>query len=179
MKRIQVSMLYMLHGIENAHVIFSKYRNLNQACFFPNMLIPETSSTNVRNLPDSVDISRTADNHLSIYYQNVRGLNTKCTEFYLSVAVSDYPIICCTETWIQSSDLNVPEFWSHNNCVLSRKLSGLLSFASFYNLNQCNGILNINNRLLDLVFSNLIICEVTKAHEHLISEDLYHPPYCQ
>lgn len=39
------------------------------------------------------------------YYQNVRGLNTKTHDFWNNIVSSDYPVICCTETWLQPSIL--------------------------------------------------------------------------
>lgn len=38
----------------------------------------------------------------NIYYQNVRGLRTKCNSFFAQVAQSDYDIICITESWLTS-----------------------------------------------------------------------------
>lgn len=40
---------------------------------------------------------------LLVYYQNVRGLNSKTKEFYLSSSASDYDVICLTETWLNTS----------------------------------------------------------------------------
>lgn len=37
---------------------------------------------------------------LSLYYQNVRGLNTKLNKFYNAVSACDYQILACTETWL-------------------------------------------------------------------------------
>lgn len=39
---------------------------------------------------------------LNIYYQNVRGLKSKITQFYLSLITADYDVICLTETWLNS-----------------------------------------------------------------------------
>jgi exonuclease III len=39
-------------------------------------------------------------NSLGIYYQNVRGLRTKQTEFYDNVCASNFDIICLSETWL-------------------------------------------------------------------------------
>jgi hypothetical protein len=45
-------------------------------------------------------------NFIQIFYQNVRGLRTKCTNFFESVCVSDFKIICVTETWLNDSFCN-------------------------------------------------------------------------
>lgn len=42
----------------------------------------------------------------SLLYQNVRGLNTKVTEFYTNCCVSDVDVILLTETWLTSSVLS-------------------------------------------------------------------------
>lgn len=38
--------------------------------------------------------------NLKLYYQNVRGLRTKTTDFYTSSVASDYEIVAITETWL-------------------------------------------------------------------------------
>jgi hypothetical protein len=35
---------------------------------------------------------------IDIFYQNVRGLRTECTNFYDNVSINDSKIICVTET---------------------------------------------------------------------------------
>jgi hypothetical protein len=37
---------------------------------------------------------------IDIFYQNVRGLRTKCTYFYDNVCINDSKIICVTEMWL-------------------------------------------------------------------------------
>lgn len=44
--------------------------------------------------------------NLKIYYQNVRGLRTKCTEFYNNILNNDYSIIALTETWLYDDILD-------------------------------------------------------------------------
>ena len=44
-----------------------------------------------------------ASHILSIYYQNVRGLNTKLNELSTNILSNDYSIIALTETWLDSS----------------------------------------------------------------------------
>lgn len=43
---------------------------------------------------------------MSIYYQNVRGLNTKTLELYNNILTNDYDLLLFTETWIQSNILD-------------------------------------------------------------------------
>jgi hypothetical protein len=40
---------------------------------------------------------------IDIFYQNVRGLHNKCTNFYDNVCINDSKIICVTETWLNDS----------------------------------------------------------------------------
>lgn len=42
-----------------------------------------------------------AEQSLTIYYQNVRGLRTKASTFFSNVICSNYSIICITETWLE------------------------------------------------------------------------------
>lgn len=39
---------------------------------------------------------------INIYYQNVRGLNSKTIDFYNAVAIMDFDVIAVTETWLDS-----------------------------------------------------------------------------
>lgn len=43
---------------------------------------------------------------LSIYYQNVRGLRTKCLTLYNNILSSEYDVLCFTETWLQDDILD-------------------------------------------------------------------------
>lgn len=43
---------------------------------------------------------------LKIYYQNVRGLRTKCLTLYNNILSCDYDILCFTETWLQNDILD-------------------------------------------------------------------------
>lgn len=38
--------------------------------------------------------------HLSMYYQNVRGLNTKLIDLFNATSNCDFDILCFTETWL-------------------------------------------------------------------------------
>lgn len=40
------------------------------------------------------------ERRITIYYQNVRGLNTKTVDFFNAVSVSDFDVIAITETWL-------------------------------------------------------------------------------
>lgn len=42
-------------------------------------------------------------NNLKLYYQNVRGLRTKCPDFYRNVSQSNHDVIVITETWLLDS----------------------------------------------------------------------------
>lgn len=68
-------------------------------------------------------------------------------------------------------DFNVPS-WSCN--ATCRYFKTLYNFGEFCDLTQYNSIINFNNRLLDLVFSN-IQCSVSRCLEPLVKEDPHHP----
>ena len=53
----------------------------------------------------------------NIYYQNVRGLNTKVGSFYSSASECQFEIICLTETWL-SYGISSSELFSHSYNVL-------------------------------------------------------------
>jgi len=42
-------------------------------------------------------------NNLSVYYQNVRGLNTKLDTFIRNIALLNYDLIILTEIWLSRS----------------------------------------------------------------------------
>lgn len=52
-------------------------------------------------------------NSIAIYYQNVRILNSKTKNFYLTCSSADYDIICLTETWLNPS-VNNSELFNQN-----------------------------------------------------------------
>ena len=52
---------------------------------------------------------------LSVYYQNVRGLNTKISDFYTNVHLENYDIILLTETWLTASTTSSMLFPAHYN----------------------------------------------------------------
>lgn len=45
-------------------------------------------------------------NALKVFYQNVRGLRTKCVELFNNILLYDYDIILITETWLQNDILD-------------------------------------------------------------------------
>jgi len=51
--------------------------------------------------------------NVSIFYQNVRGLNTKTDEFYVNNISNNYDILIITETWLQS-DICDSELFGNN-----------------------------------------------------------------
>lgn len=50
--------------------------------------------------------SKNTDTKLNIYYQNVRGLRTKCLNLYNNILLNDYDFILMTETWLQNDILD-------------------------------------------------------------------------
>lgn len=46
------------------------------------------------------------NNKMSIYYQNIRGLRTKTTDFYRNIALCNYDIVIITETWLHPGILD-------------------------------------------------------------------------
>lgn len=71
-------------------------------------------------------------------------------------------------------DFNVPNF---TNINLNDAKSNIVNhFIAFSNFKQFNNILNVNNRLLDLVLSD-IKCSVFKDENPLVVEDTYHPAF--
>ena len=47
---------------------------------------------------------------MTVLYQITRGLNSKISEFYLSVCTTEYHFLCLSETWL-SSDVSDSEFF--------------------------------------------------------------------
>lgn len=50
-----------------------------------------------------------ANNHISIYYQNCRGIRTKLNTLYLNILANAYDVIVFTETWL-TPDISDNEF---------------------------------------------------------------------
>ncbi|KAL0818556.1 hypothetical protein ABMA28_008995 [Loxostege sticticalis] len=56
---------------------------------------------------DNIDTS--SKNHLSIYYQNCRGIRTKLHTLYMNILSNNYDVIVLTETWL-TDDIDNNEF---------------------------------------------------------------------
>lgn len=68
----------------------------------------------------------TSRRSLTVYYQNVRGLNTKVTDFFNAVASSNFSFIAVTETWLSAHVSNAELFPSAYTVFRSdRKFSQL------------------------------------------------------
>lgn len=52
----------------------------------------------------------TSKRSLTVYYQNVRGLNTKVTDFFNAVASSNFSFVAVTETWLSTHVSNTELF---------------------------------------------------------------------
>jgi hypothetical protein len=51
-------------------------------------------------------MSHKRSHSIDIFYQNFRGLRTKCTNLYDNVCINDSKIICVSETWLNDSFCN-------------------------------------------------------------------------
>lgn len=72
-------------------------------------------------------------------------------------------------------DFNITDYSTYLNTLeVNNSVLSLLNFFNFLELEQHNFVYNHNNRLLDLVLSNKK-CEVNRALDILITEDLHHP----
>nr|CAI5826565.1 unnamed protein product [Callosobruchus analis] len=72
-------------------------------------------------------------------------------------------------------DFNIPSYTTFlQQNIPSTQSSLLINFLITVNLNQYNSILNSDNRLLNLVSSD-IPCNVSKSHAMLVEEDIRHP----
>ena len=56
------------------------------------------------------------NDYLPIYYQNVRSIRSRVNEVFFCLNVSDYDVICLTESWLDSSISNC-EFMPSSYCV--------------------------------------------------------------
>lgn len=98
----------------------------------------------------------------------------------IQILISKYP-----ETKIIiAGDYNLPNInWDPlssdlprtNNSSISDIEREILEMSNFLNLNQLNVTKNSNDRILDLVFSNVKSVTVTKSSEILLPLDNYHP----
>lgn len=80
------------------------------------------------------------------------------------------------QDFIIVGDFNLPNLTSTSSDNIGNKVNIFRHFASVLNARQLNNIVNINNRTLDLVLSNLNcdVC-VNYCESPLVSEDPHHP----
>lgn len=70
-------------------------------------------------------------------------------------------------------DFNIPDYVSNNN--MNPKCNLICNLANILNVKQTNIVPNVNNRLLDLVFSN-IGCDIVRYGDApFVEEDTHHP----
>jgi hypothetical protein len=91
--------------------------------------------------------------NLSIYYQNVRGLRSKLSDFYNAISAENYDVIICTETWLNNSvtdcevfDGRYRVFRVDRDCVRANKLDGggvLIAVNKKYRAELCALQLNL------------------------------------
>lgn len=72
-------------------------------------------------------------------------------------------------------DFNLPCYVSEGCDTHCDKCSLLKSFLNVNNLEQCNTVLNHMQRKLDLILSNMHICDIARCENALVAEDKYHP----
>lgn len=79
--------------------------------------------------------------------------NLRSTDYILfDTFESLYPIY--SSTLLILGDFNIPDYIeSISNSLSSKHVASLINFMSYFNLNQYNNVLNVNNRVLDLVMS--------------------------
>jgi hypothetical protein len=76
-------------------------------------------------------------------------------------------------------DFNVPEFVlsTFDETGTSITSSIIYNLIGFYDLKQCNNILNSHDRMLDLILVNQYLdCSVIDAHQSFVDVDRHHPP---
>lgn len=121
--------------------------------------------------------------NLSIYYQNVRGLNTKLNILYNSLTASSYDILALSETWLDSNIENSEIV--HENYVLfrsdrdkaatNRSRGGGVMLAVRSSLNAVN--LNLkNSSFRELSFIDIVGVKIVLNHYHFYVFALYIPP---
>lgn len=74
--------------------------------------------------------------------------------------------------WHNNPDTNALQA----NCDNSAFGNMLIDFMSFYSLKQYNNVVNINGRVLDLVFGNVSISDLIANADPLSKVDNHHPP---
>lgn len=71
---------------------------------------------------------------LKIYYQNTRGLQSKCHNFYRQVACENYDVIILTETWLSGSVMSSELVDSRNIIYRRDRYNGQKSGEVFWGL---------------------------------------------
>lgn len=83
-------------------------------------------------------------------------------------------LICNFDRLIIFGDFNVPDFLEAN--LNSAKFNAINNFMSMAGLKQCNNIVNINGRMLDLCFCrNVDIVTISEDSQPLVNVDIHHP----
>ena len=134
-----------------------------------------------------VDLSNLKSVDILIIKLKVRYQSIYVVVLYIppSTSVNDYILLfdslISVDIFFESKliilgDFNVPEFFSSQNSSKNSTnvVHACKDFMNFFGLTQNNDITNPDNRLLDLVFSNLD-CKISRAVELLTHEDYYHP----
>nr|XP_026499894.1 uncharacterized protein LOC113403525 [Vanessa tameamea] len=96
--------------------------------------------------------------------------------------ISELVILNPKDIFLIVGDFNVPSaIWSPSSTsaelcenIGNSMVNAMSSFMSLNNFSQYNLVSNINNRQLDLVFSNSN-CRVMRCETPLVKEDLHHP----
>lgn len=124
---------------------------------------------------------------LQVYYQNVRGLNTKINELFDSTAGCqvDYDVIAFTETWLNSSvknselfDLNFVVFRSDRDFGATNKSRGggvLLAVKSSISSRELN-ISDYCDTFKTIKFIDICLIQLDLKHNKLLLLVLYIPP---
>lgn len=81
------------------------------------------------------------------------------------------------ENVICVGDFNVPSFHEYSVTGVGNRIAIQLDgFMNYHSLRQCNGILNANDRLLDLVLvTETVLCTIEKNMDPMVEEDAHHP----
>lgn len=115
---------------------------------------------------------------MMMYYQNVRGLRTKTSEFYSNMMSSSYDFVALTETFLNSSVYD-SELFTSDYTVLRKDRHGdvgwggvLLAVKSCYEVKE---VTNIDDLTED---KELIFAIVTRKNIKLFIIVVYLPPSC-
>lgn len=101
-------------------------------------------------------LTKMANNNLNFYYQNVRGLRTKCLDLRLNILTNDFDVIVLTESWLHSGifdgelcDDRYDVFRADRDLRFSDKSTG-------------GGVLILTRRTLGAVHRDLGVCNPTE-----------------